>query len=334
MTALQRAALLTSSVVVLVACGASSPKQPGTATAHPTSTPAASAVGAGPTIGPTGCRLPIGNRGTSGSGGFVNLPAGTFTPDPHSRLTYDWALSKWLPVPRTWVSPDGLRYAYPEYATDGGPASSTMHIVDVVTGADRALRLPAPSAPISFANEGLYVGRVIPNSDSPPVGLALLNPESGRLRQIVSTGSWTLIEPPVAWGVDLDPSIDPPRWEGLGGGNRLRQLQLGSGDVVAALTMAGTNIELIGFDGRGAPVLGLTAGSSYRVGAFSAFSGLDEWFSGATADDNPGGPMVGAGSEAWLSSGSDAIWQKSAGSPLRKIATPPLQHPGVGGACK
>ena len=262
------------------------------------------------------------------------MPEGTFTPDPQSLLTYDWAFSKWLPVPRAWVSPDGRRYAYSEYAAAGGQATSAVHIVDVATGADRALRPPAPSTPISFQNEGLYIGRAVLDSDSPPQGLGVLDPVAGDVRQIVSDGHWTLVAPPVAWGVDIDSSIAPPRGGGLGAGNRLRQLNLSGGTAVTALTLPGSSIELIGLDGSGAPVVGVTEGSTYRVAAFSAFAGLEEWFSGPIADDNPAGPMAGAGARTWLSSGTSAVWEKSPGSPLRMIATVPLQHPAVGGVCR
>ncbi len=82
------------------------------------------------------------------------------------------------------------------------------------------------------------------------------------------------------------------------------------------------------------PVLSITDGSTYRVAEFGAFAGLEEWFSGPVSDDNPAGPMAAAGSESWLSSGTNVIWKRSVGSPLTKLATAPLQHPAVGGICK
>lgn len=325
------AALLFSSVTVLFACGAQPARSP--VAAPTTSTSAATPADAGQQVA-FGCRLPLGDGGKLGKGGFVHLPDGTFTADPQSLLTYDWAFSKWLPVPRTWVSPDGRLYAYPEYPPAGGQVAGIIHVVDVPTGADRVLHLPAPVAPISFEKEGLYVGRVIPNSDSAAQGLSLLDPASGSLQQVVAEGHWTLVAPPVAWGVDVDSSIAPPRGDVLGAGNRLRQLHLSDGTAVTALTLAGRSIQIIGLDGQGAPVLGITDGSTYRVAAFSAFAGLEDWFSGPVAEDNPTGPMAGAGSKAWLSSETNAIWEKTSGSPLRKVATAPLEHPGVGGACR
>jgi hypothetical protein len=85
-----------------------------------------------------------------GSGGFVQMPGGTFTPDPTSNIptpgqvdqtglrrgyTYDPAHHKWLPVPRDWVMPDFSSYVYigNELVIGNQPA---LHWVDVATGKD------------------------------------------------------------------------------------------------------------------------------------------------------------------------------------------------------
>ena len=47
-------------------------------------------------------------------------------------LTYDWFDAKWLPVPRQWLTPDDIRYAYP--AQDG-----SIHMVFPYTGADTSV---------------------------------------------------------------------------------------------------------------------------------------------------------------------------------------------------
>jgi hypothetical protein len=73
-------------------------------------------------------KLPVSN-GQPASGGFVTFPQGTFTADPASAvkadnvygLSFDRAVAKWVPVPRSWVSPDGARYAYWEWQTPALP---------------------------------------------------------------------------------------------------------------------------------------------------------------------------------------------------------------------
>src|SRR5215475_3877115 len=95
---------------------------------------------------PPSCRLPIASGdapvdgrtadGTAGHGGFVRVPGGAFTADPASLGTYDRAVSRWLPVFRAWVSPDGTKYAWSEYRTATGPVTGIVHVVDAASGAE------------------------------------------------------------------------------------------------------------------------------------------------------------------------------------------------------
>jgi hypothetical protein len=83
-----------------------------------------------------------------GSGGFVQMPGGMFTPDPTSNIpipgqvdqaglrrgyTWDPVHSKWLPVPRDWVMPDFSSYVYvgTEVVNLNQPL---LHWVDAATG--------------------------------------------------------------------------------------------------------------------------------------------------------------------------------------------------------
>lgn len=76
------------------------------------------------------CKLPVYRLGIQGSGGFLSFPDGRAAGDPTSDvtapgseidagapgdwfgLTYDAPAQRWLPVPTTWVSPDGAVYMY------------------------------------------------------------------------------------------------------------------------------------------------------------------------------------------------------------------------------
>src|SRR5262245_6664422 len=179
---------------------------------------AAPTPAAGPPL-PT-CRLPVASgdapvdgspaHGSAGHGGFVQFPAGTFAADPASLGSYDRALGRWVPVFRAWVSPDGARYAFPEYRTAPGPVTGIIHVVDVATGADHPFNVPAPSMPVGFESEGVYVVRVLPNSDAPTQGLAVFDPAGGGLRQVTASGTWYAVGGGGAFGVDLDPGIAPP----------------------------------------------------------------------------------------------------------------------------
>ena len=92
-------------------------------------------------------------------GAFVDLTSDTLTSDPASAqvnsmvgpgrelvdqaygLYYERAYSRWLPVRRNAVSPDGTHYAYtdrPVMTQQSPPARATTHVVAVQTGAELA----------------------------------------------------------------------------------------------------------------------------------------------------------------------------------------------------
>src|SRR5260370_22103860 len=83
-----------------------------------------------------------------GSGGFVQMPGGVFTPAPTSNIpipgqvaqaglrrgyTWDPVHSKWLPVPRDWVMPDFSSYVYVGTEVVNGN-QPLLHWVDAATG--------------------------------------------------------------------------------------------------------------------------------------------------------------------------------------------------------
>jgi hypothetical protein len=86
-----------------------------------------------------------------GSGGFVQMPGGMFTPDPTSNIpipgqvdqaglrrgyTWDPVHVKWLPVPRDWVMPDYSSYVYIGTELVKPSQQPTLHWVDATTGSD------------------------------------------------------------------------------------------------------------------------------------------------------------------------------------------------------
>ncbi len=282
------------------------------------------------------CRLPVasaaaptdGNNshGTTGTGGFVQFPAGTFSVDPQSSGTYDLAAHKWLPVPHAWVSPDGTRYAYPEYRSAAGPATGVIHVVDVASGADHPLNVPAPSAPVSWETSGLYIARVVPNSDAPPQGLSRLDPASGALKQITPDGIWSQVGVDSAYGTDLDTSIQAPPNAGPGAGNRLRSLRLDTGAVTVVQTFPGQQATLLALQGS-TPVLIVTATGTTQVRA-----GPATLYNQSAATPGPMPPADVDGSTLWLS-GTDGVWHSLSGGPLQRTAVP-LQAALVAGACR
>jgi hypothetical protein len=124
------------------------------------------------------CKLPI-SDGTAGSGGFISFPGAQFAADPSSQvavpgpgaggrkafgLSYDRGFHRWLPVPYSWVSPDGTRYAY--------PAPNAIEMVDVASNSiirEVGKDIGGWWWPVDFENGGLYGYQVADSAADPPV---------------------------------------------------------------------------------------------------------------------------------------------------------------------
>lgn len=286
-----------------------------------------------PTATPASCRLPLASGdapvdgraadGSAGHGGFLDLPAGTFSPDPASLGSYDRAVSRWLPVTRAWVAPDGRRYAW------GDPAAGVVHVVDAASGADRAFTPSAPPAVVSFETEGVYVARAVPSSGAPVQGLALIDPAAGTSRPVAADGRWVAIGGGFAFGQDLDPGTPAPAGAGPGAANRARRLDLRTGAVDTVASYPGAEVQVLGVYGA-LPLLAVTAGAIYTVylGAGTTV------FTGPTSAADPGAPVVVDGATAWFSSQGAAVWRWTGSGRAVRAADVPLRSVQVAGACR
>ena len=167
-------------MLVALVLGCSSAATRKAAEASPAPSLAASSVPvATPLSGPTpsaaavspvafACRLPLLRQVVSihSQAGMLTFPAGTFTPSsnaPASPGYYDVAVSKWLPVGRGAVAPDGLHYAF---MTGGSPSLTPgpprLHIVSAATGVERVLDLALsdsqPYGVEDYAADAVYIG--------------------------------------------------------------------------------------------------------------------------------------------------------------------------------
>jgi hypothetical protein len=232
--------------------------------ATPTSTPSGSLVGS-PAISPAytlpqvvsagagaaglTCRLPIkwylysGREGI----GFVSFPDLAVTADasaPATSLFYDQALSKWLPVWRNDVSPDGRTYAYQD-------ATGKLHVVNAATGFDMVIYDGAPVVSVvDFAAEGIYV-----ESAS---GLWLVDQTTGKHRVISATARAYTVGNGAAWVTDYNPADPFPASpvRGMGNGtygpyNRILRVDLGTGAATPWFYQAGTDMNIMGADYSG-----------------------------------------------------------------------------------
>ena len=328
--------LVLTGLLVLAGCSAGGT---GSAVSSPTAsgTPLSSAA---PTATPTaaGCKLPVasgdaptdGNpaHGTTGNGGFLAIPAGTFTLDPGSLAAYDSAVSKWVAVPRAWISPDGTRYAWPEYRAVGGPATGIIHVVEIASGADKTFNVPAPSMPVSYEAAGVFITRVVPASDAPPQGLSMIDPTSGSFKQFIADGNWTALGGGFAYGGDIDTSVAVPAASGPGEvHNRVRKIELATGAVTPVMSYPGSNVRVLGVRGTN-PIVSVLTPAGHRQIQVPAVI-----YDQPTSPDEPVDPIVVDGPAIWFS-GHKAVyrWDGSGvlGAPIP--VAPQLAIPA--GACR
>jgi streptogramin lyase len=183
------------------------------------------------------CKLPVFTATAStAQGGFLSLRDGTVTPDPkggfvtggllsHSEATpvlygqvpatYDPAADRWVPGGR--ISPDGSRYAWVEFSSQG--SDFHLHVTELVTGRDRTLNLPADNwSLLAFTSAGLYVTKSYPEVGNGP-GLWLVNPDSGAVQTIFTDSVVQTVTGHTAWIATRNTADTLPGPPGIGGSN-------------------------------------------------------------------------------------------------------------------
>jgi hypothetical protein len=227
-----------------------------TESANPIASTAATAAPQGLT-----CKLPV---VTQNDAGWVTFPGGTYQPDPKANVSlphgpsgfplsksYDKAFERWLPVPRDDISPDGKHYAYADLpAVDNSP----VHVVDLLSGANHAFNPGPPPTDsswlaVDYETEGVYL-EAQPNGPAGLLGLWLLDPSNGAVRQIDTTHSWQYISGGGAWG-----TADPLTGHGPGPGSRLMRMDLKTAAIVSWYKRTDIEFTVAGADGSGHPIL-------------------------------------------------------------------------------
>src|ERR1051326_4875773 len=192
-----------------------SPWPSGSPTADTTTSPSASPdvtpavkVNVAPEGANLSCRLPVTWQVQIDDGtlipkaGFVTFPTGKLAEDasaPSTAWFYDRAFSKWLPVGRTSVSPDGRRYAYTEGNALSGDTKGKVHVVDVATGADKVLYSGSPVFGIGDCTPAVLYLTSAPG-EGRGRGLWLQNPAGGAPRLITQAIIGPSLGGGAAWG--------------------------------------------------------------------------------------------------------------------------------------
>ena len=304
------------------------------------------AVSPSPAAGVLSCRLPVASgdapvggsatSGHAGAGGLITLPGGAFAADPQSLGAYDGQLSRWVPVRYAELSADGSHYAFPEYGTGTG----VVHVTEVAGGSDQAFNVPTPHGVAAFQAGGVYLNRIVPNSDAPPSGLGVLDPAGGSFRQVsADLHSWTVVGGDAAWAVDLDPSDpNPPPRTGPGPapGDRVIRLDLQTGAVSNYLTIFGSSLLVLGLDSAGLPIIAIQTPTSYAILVTASrtliFSGPPIGSTAGAA--NPYGPALSDGHGTWFPSLSGVVWLwQPDTATARQVASTGLAGVQIAGPC-
>ena len=219
------------------------------------------------------CRLPVSGV-LAGSGGFVQMPTGTFNADPASNVplpgqtdparlrrgyTYDPVHGRWLPVPRDWVMPDFSSYVYVGTEYPHVSNQPALHVVKLPAGTDS--QWPQGDQlyglPIALRPQGVYGApgpEIITMVDAAGGVTTVDQGHAGLFAVVTSTGIWA-----AKWSTSR------------AGAYVLADVQRIDTNTGAATTwfhIAGVTAVPIGIDGSGSPII--AAGTQLPNGQISA----------------------------------------------------------------
>ena len=179
----------------------------------------------------------------------IALPTLTTTPGGEGSYYYDREVSRWLPVSRQAVAPDGRRYAYTEGWAVTPRAAPRVHVVDAATGKDiRVVTMPDanPYAVADFTSTAIYL--VVQYEGTGP-GVWSLDPATG----VVTKVSDGFYHPAGAvWSSVVDPRDPNPTRSAMDGQpqpNRIDRID-GGGGAVTWFDKPGYAVYSIAFAGN------------------------------------------------------------------------------------
>jgi hypothetical protein len=181
------------------------------------------------------------------------------TTDPTGKggFSFDRAFSRWLPVGREAVSPDGTHYATGDLDQQG---QFVIHIVDIASGQDHAFPINVNAAgfnvqPVVFdyAAEGVYLGQAFEGSVP---GLWLFDPATGSIHQVTKLSVEVNAGRGIFWFDVLNPA-DPNPVKSIMRilPDQIWRLELATGHQVIWLDRPGTGVHVIGIDIHDRPLI-------------------------------------------------------------------------------
>jgi hypothetical protein len=159
-------------------------------------------------------------------------------------VTYSWDLARWLPVRPEWVAPDHRHYAFSD-------RTSRLHVTDASTGSDRVVNGDRSWVVIAYQADGVYAG--VATAVGLSTGLWLIDPASGRARELQSGGAWQQVADGAAWSLDVTaPAVSPSPLPRDGRyGNTVRRLDLGTGRTTTMYRRPDVELRFVGLDDAG-----------------------------------------------------------------------------------
>ena len=326
-----------------------------------------------------GCRLPVSwlpsaidaNAANSGAG-FISLPAAALTgrealpqSQPFIRVpAYDEAVHRWLPVPRSAISPDGLHYAYADYdppvvgaisafrsmGVQGANApliadSGRVHLVDAQTGVDRVVFAGKPAfAIVDLTQSKIYLARFKASfAGTGSSGLFVMDANGGTPAAIpgadygLDRGGWSVIAGGSAWGTRFTQGPGA-MWPG----NQVVRFDLQTHAIEAWFTAPNEDtVEILGFD-HGTPlVLARKAVGQGPAGIEVALATGPELSTKVMSTDNANDPVPSAFGVAstvadthgtWMG-GIGNLWRFDGGALHHVSVLDPQAVVSVGGSC-
>jgi hypothetical protein len=189
------------------------------------------------------CRLPVIVSHTSTQSdpwaGWLDVPAGSYSPDPSSNLAgatmlaWDAGVGKWVPTEPQYISPDGMTYV-----AENVPG---IQIVDARTGdiVQRTSTGELAFNVVGYTQSAVYL---ISTGQSPQAGLWKVDTASGKLTQLSSAkGDWEVADDMAAWGTSITPDNIVT----------VKRLDLSTGVVSDVYQPADSTVIVEGFAGSG-----------------------------------------------------------------------------------
>lgn len=199
------------------------------------------------------CRLPVIVPHTRTESdpwaGWLDVPAGTYAPDPSSNLAgatslaWDAGVGKWIPTYPSYLSPDGIDYvaAGSSDLNVATPARlPSIEIVDARTG-NIVLRTSTGQANqvVGYTRSAVYL---VSRGINPQRGLWRIDTASGQLTQVTSAkGDWEVADDTAAWGTSTTPDNIVT----------VKRLDLSTGVVTDVYKPADSTVIVAGFAGSG-----------------------------------------------------------------------------------